>query len=285
MSETAEILAEALKGHIPTCNLKTIETEVELQKNNVYLELNIVMKGITRWNVPAEWIDKIVSIIDKNEERYYGKISHIAPHSLTIKRIDFLEEKKQMSDKPDYEVTCPACGDKTLGRWGKHYICSTCGAQRVAMTDKTYKYFGFTEKQFKQVEPEEAELIAKGLIPGKRKIVINSCFGGFGISQKALHRMRELGNKYALEEVDFGEKYDSGEKRKPWGGEGETGSFHLYGIPRDDPDLVQVVEELGSKASGRYAQLKIVEVPDNVEFSIEEYDGREHIAEKHRMWR
>jgi hypothetical protein len=31
--------------------------------------------------------------------------------------------------------------------------------------------------------------------------------------------------------------------------------------------------------------LEIVEIPDDVEYTIEEYDGLEHIAEKHRTWR
>lgn len=58
---------------------------------------------------------------------------------------------------------------------------------------------------------------------------------------------------------------------------------------RSHPLLIRVVEELGGKhregASGRCAELKIVEIPDGVEHEIEEYDGQEHIAEVHRTWR
>ena len=32
------------------------------------------------------------------------------------------------------------------------------------------------------------------------------------------------------------------------------------------------------------AKLKIVEIPDDVEWIIEEYDGKEWIAEDHRRW-
>jgi hypothetical protein len=53
---------------------------------------------------------------------------------------------------------------------------------------------------------------------------------------------------------------------------------------RDDPLLVQVVEELGKKASGSCADLRVVEIPSGVEYVIEEYDGNEHIAEAHRTW-
>lgn len=55
-------------------------------------------------------------------------------------------------------------------------------------------------------------------------------------------------------------------------------------VPRDDPDLIAVVEELGRAADGRHANLEIVEIPDGVEWQIEEYDGLEHVAEKHRVW-
>ena len=55
-------------------------------------------------------------------------------------------------------------------------------------------------------------------------------------------------------------------------------------LSRDDADLVAAVESLGSKAGGDYADLKIVEIPDDVEWQIGEYDGTEWVAEKHRTW-
>lgn len=56
-------------------------------------------------------------------------------------------------------------------------------------------------------------------------------------------------------------------------------------IPRDDVNLVRVVEELGEEANGRFAKLKIVEVPDGVEWEIKDYDGWETVEETHRSWR
>jgi hypothetical protein len=44
------------------------------------------------------------------------------------------------------------------------------------------------------------------------------------------------------------------------------------------------VRELGADADTRFAKLKIVEVPYGVEWTIEEYDGVEWVAEKHRKW-
>jgi hypothetical protein len=36
--------------------------------------------------------------------------------------------------------------------------------------------------------------------------------------------------------------------------------------------------------NGDFAELKVVEIPDDVQWQIEEYDGKEWIAEKHRTW-
>jgi hypothetical protein len=70
-------------------------------------------------------------------------------------------------------------------------------------------------------------------------------------------------------------------------------TFHGYGYgenfndgyDREDKYLIEAIEKLGSKkASGRCANLKIVEIPDCTDYEISEYDGFEHISEKHRTW-
>ena len=53
---------------------------------------------------------------------------------------------------------------------------------------------------------------------------------------------------------------------------------------RTAPELIKCVETLGEKANGKYARLVIVEIPDNVQWEIEDYDGVETVAEKHRTW-
>ncbi len=98
-------------------------------------------------------------------------------------------------------------------------------------------------------------------IRGIRRVVINRCHGGYDLSKKAQDRYREL---TGITEKDFYVDRD---------------------VARDDPYLVQVVRELGSEADGRYAELKIVEIPADVDWTIEEYDGREWIAERHRTWK
>ena len=60
--------------------------------------------------------------------------------------------------------------------------------------------------------------------------------------------------------------------------------FDEHDIPRDDVALVQIVEELGKEANGPSSELGIIEIPDGIEWQIEDYDGREWVAEKHRIW-
>jgi hypothetical protein len=93
-----------------------------------------------------------------------------------------------------------------------------------------------------------------------KKIVINTCHGGFGLTDAAMFRYAEI------------------KKIK------DLATLHIYDLSRDDPVLIQVIEELGKESFDRYADLKIVEIPEDVDWYIEEYDGLEHVAERHRTW-
>jgi hypothetical protein len=64
----------------------------------------------------------------------------------------------------------------------------------------------------------------------------------------------------------------------------ESPEFYEGDLERDDSELVAVVEKLGEEANGWAADLKIVEIPDDVKWYIDEYDGLEWIAEEHRKW-
>jgi len=119
------------------------------------------------------------------------------------------------------------------------------------------------------------------------KVVINTEFGGFGLSDEAFALiLQRKGIEYETtpakftfrdDELDFYEKGHVGdENHLLWD--------HMFYDNRTDPDLVEVVEQLGQKANGMWAVLKIVEVPDDVEWDVTEYDGREWVAEKHRTW-
>jgi len=116
-----------------------------------------------------------------------------------------------------------------------------------------------------------------------KKIVINNQHGGFSLSHKAFLMLRELGEKTALSEPDYGEFWDDGSGPREQNFIDEMASF-CRDIPRDSPELVKTVSELGKIANGFCSSLKIVEIPDDVEWEIQEYDGLEWVAEKHRMW-
>jgi hypothetical protein len=88
------------------------------------------------------------------------------------------------------------------------------------------------------------------------KIVKNSCYGGFSLSEEA----------YKF--LDFS-----------WDGYG-----YDFNDSRDCPKLIKAVETLGDKASGTCAHLTIVEIPDGTDWYIDDYDGWETVRERHQSW-
>lgn len=139
------------------------------------------------------------------------------------------------------------------------------------------------------------------------KVVINRRYGGFGLSHEAALRYFEIkgitvypeqGNAiwkfwtYWIVKPEDRIESKEGEAfykmsikdRQAYNKAHSEQTVYLRDVARHDPALVQVVEEMGSKADGDHAELKVVEIPDDVEYTIEEYDGLEHIAEVHRTW-
>jgi hypothetical protein len=112
------------------------------------------------------------------------------------------------------------------------------------------------------------------------KIVINSDFGGFGLSDEAI-REYALKKGYTLVEEKCGQ---FGFTHFYKGEISDDNLFWDRDIPRNDEDLVEIVENLGAAANGRFSSLKVVEIPEDVNWYIEEYDGREWVAERHRTW-
>ena len=145
-------------------------------------------------------------------------------------------------------------------------------------------------------------------LKGIRRVVINNCFGGFGLSHEAiLAYLDKCGTPVWTEANDkFGglipfnyylvppEERIQGDpdnwhdmtlaQRAAHNAAYSRTVFYDRDVARDDPYLVQVVEELGARANGRHAELKVVEIPADVDWEISEYDGNETIAEKHRTW-
>lgn len=130
------------------------------------------------------------------------------------------------------------------------------------------------------------------------KIVINNCHGGFGLSDEAIERYIDLrglslykdynstwktNSYYTVPVAEFEEAHKQDKKTGDYAKSNAMCWSH-YDIERNDPLLIQVVEEMGDNASNRFSALKVVEIPDDVEWQIDEYDGLEWVAEKHRTW-
>ena len=85
------------------------------------------------------------------------------------------------------------------------------------------------------------------------EIVINKCYGGFGLSNfgKELLNIRDENS-----------------------------------LSRTNLELIHQIEEYGSDViSGDYSQLKVIEIPDGIDYEILDHDGLESVHEAHRVWR
>ena len=84
------------------------------------------------------------------------------------------------------------------------------------------------------------------------KVLLNKCFGGFGVSKKAF----DLFNERSETKVKYNFEVEE---------------------HRCDPILVDIVEELGEEANDSCSKLVIAEIPDEYDYWIEDYDGVESI--------
>ena len=120
---------------------------------------------------------------------------------------------------------------------------------------------------------------------GIRKVVINTVHGGFSLSHEAIL----LYHRYSGTKIYWRDL----EPSSSW----SPRIYHLdpectdqyswsdHDLVRDDPVLVRVVEEMGGEAAGsQHAHLKVVRIPADVDWIVQEYDGLEWIAERHRTW-
>lgn len=123
------------------------------------------------------------------------------------------------------------------------------------------------------------------------KVVINQCYGGFGLSPKGLKRYLELNGKQAYfykqtsyqyqgnvtyERIDNIENAnelfiscttrDQGKILSDY----PEDTFSYYSLKRNDPILVQIVEELGREASSKYSNLVVIEIENGRWFKIDE---------------
>jgi len=118
------------------------------------------------------------------------------------------------------------------------------------------------------------------------KIVINKCYGGFGLSDEAFEWLIK-NKKWKVTGYTKEGQYENPNativksKRDRF-----FGKYYLTDERkiRTHPDLIECIKVLGKKVNNQVSELHIVEIPDGTEWVIEEYDGIEWIAEQHQIW-
>jgi len=166
-----------------------------------------------------------------------------------------------------------------LGRWEdpQNYVKCQNPATHYVMDNHAEGWGGRACLDHAKMFPIQEEL--------HNSVVVNGCWGGFGISQAAYQRLIEWG----VPVIDYSDDTEDVEGEIIYrGGLSFNAPDYLWDCwlsdNRSHPLLVRVVRELGKEADGEHAKLRIVEVPSDAEWYIHDYDGQESVHEQHRTW-
>lgn len=138
------------------------------------------------------------------------------------------------------------------------------------------------------------------------KVILNKCYGGFGVSKEAYELYakkkgvtlywyeRDLNNRgyKKLYRNDFEDVLFKNAITKDFGDVVLKPDDDFWGSiltlncdSRTDPTLIEIVEELGSeRASDSYSELVVVDIPDDLDYVIDDYDGIETLHQKVQIW-
>ncbi len=137
-----------------------------------------------------------------------------------------------------------------------------------------------------------------------KKVILNKCYGGFDVSKEAymlyakkkgltlyLYESNFVDRKFIYKKVNNDDSIfrhyftkDMGDNVEISNEDYDKYCLYLRDEHREDPVLIEVVEELGEKASGRFGNLQVVEIPDDLDYVIDEYDGIETLHQKVQEW-
>ena len=137
-----------------------------------------------------------------------------------------------------------------------------------------------------------------------KKVILNKCYGGFDVSKEAymlyakkkgltlyLYESNFVDRKFIYKKVNNADSIfrhyftkDMGDNVEISNEDYDKYCLYLRDEHREDPVLIEVVEELGEKASGRFGNLQVVEIPDDLDYVIDEYDGIETLHQKVQEW-
>jgi len=145
-----------------------------------------------------------------------------------------------------------------------------------------------------------------------KEIVINRCWGRFNLSHEAIMLYAKLSGFKLYPFVEIREK--EGKKwspttdkyrpyvnelskdnpydlifytKKPLNKDGSYDNNSWFGdddIERDDLNLIKVVKKLKEESYNSLSELKIVKIPFNIKWTIEDYDGMESVEEEHKSY-
>lgn len=101
-----------------------------------------------------------------------------------------------------------------------------------------------------------ADEVTKFLQPTVKLYAYNDCYGGFGLSEKGYQLYCEKKG------IEF-------KKHK-------FGSYDVW--KRDDPALIETVQQLGKEANGKHANIELAEVFEEFGVGMHEYDGTEDVG-------
>ena len=100
------------------------------------------------------------------------------------------------------------------------------------------------------------------------KIVKNKCLGGFSLTEAVY---KELGIAWD----GYGYLYNEDLNL-------DSDNYNLY---RADKKLIAAIEKIGlEESAGKHASLKIIDIPDDIDWYISESEGIETIHEDHQRW-
>jgi len=131
------------------------------------------------------------------------------------------------------------------------------------------------------------------------KVAINKCFGGFGLSLEAFEWLIKNkgwkvtsycknGNGYDDPNADLVDHRTAPEANKYPSLYSKLKYYPIKSYYREEfrtnPDVIEVIEKLGEKANGDCASLAIVDIPEDINWEIDEYDGIESVREISRSW-
>lgn len=103
------------------------------------------------------------------------------------------------------------------------------------------------------------------------EIVLNKCYGGYGLSDEAVRLYLTMKNI----PIVLNKRYS--DHLFIYYIVGDNDRFSDYNISRTDPVLIEVVKKLGKRANDNSAELVIISIPDGCQYLIDDYDGMESI--------